>query len=113
VREHPDLVHLALDGELDIYTTASFRAQVRRYDPAMVQLVIDVAELSLIDSAGLGALLSLRNEAHRGGRQLGLICPEGPLAHVLRAAGLRWAFVLGRDLPTVRAELARQAPASQ
>ncbi|MDX6645399.1 MAG: hypothetical protein QOK40_1126 [Miltoncostaeaceae bacterium] len=109
IHEHQDLVHLALEGELDIYTTASFRARVRRYDPARLQLVIDVGAVTMIDSAGLGALLSLRNEAHRGGGRLGLVCPEGPLAHVFGAAGLRSAFVFGEDLPAVRAALARAA----
>jgi anti-anti-sigma factor len=110
VREDQALVHLALEGELDIYTTPSFRAHVRRYDPARVQLVIDVAAIGLIDSAGLGALVGVRNQAHRVGGRLGIVCPEGPLAHVFEAAGLRSAFVFGDDLPAVRAAL--EAPAT-
>ena len=103
--QHSDLVLVALAGELDIYTTADFRERVRRYDPADVQMVIDLAEVSLLDSAGLGALVSLRNHARRGGASLGLVCPGRGLARLFWATGLRSAFVVGDDLAAVRAEL--------
>jgi anti-anti-sigma factor len=103
--EHSDLVLVALTGELDIYTTADFREVVRRYDPADVQMVIDLAEVSLLDSAGLGALVSLRNNASRGGVRLGIVCPGRELARLFWTTGLRAAFVLENDLAAVRAAL--------
>jgi anti-sigma B factor antagonist len=104
--EHEDLVLIALGGELDIYTVPDFLERVRRYDPAEVQLVIDLAQVSLLDSAGIGGLVSLRNEAHRAGAQLGLVCPEHQLARLFWATGLRPAFAFGDDLTAVRAALA-------
>jgi anti-sigma B factor antagonist len=103
--EHSDLVLVALAGELDIYTTADFRERVRHYDPADVQMVIDLAEVSLLDAAGLGALVSLRNHASRCGSQLGVVCPSREMGRLLWTTGLRSAFVLGDDLAAVRAAL--------
>ncbi|MDX6646275.1 MAG: hypothetical protein QOK40_2002 [Miltoncostaeaceae bacterium] len=104
--EHEDLVLVSLAGELDTYTSPVFREHVRRYEPAAVQLVIDLTAVSLLDSSGLGALMSLRNEADRGGGQLGLVCPRHRLTRLFRITGLRPAFAFGHDLATVRAELA-------
>jgi anti-anti-sigma factor len=103
--EREDLVLVALEGPLDAYTTPGFREEVRRYDPAETRLVIDLTGVGLLDSAGLSALLSLRNEAHRGGAQLGLICPQRALARLFWLTGLRAAFVFGHDLAAVRAAL--------
>jgi anti-sigma B factor antagonist len=91
---------------LDIYTAPDFREHLRRYDPAEVQLVIDLAQVSLLDSAGIGGLVSLRNEAHRAGAHLGLICPQRRLTRLFRVTGLSRAFALGGDLTAVRDALA-------
>jgi anti-sigma B factor antagonist len=109
--EHEDLVLIALGGELDIYTAPDFQERVRRYDPAEVQMVIDLAQVSLLDSAGIGGLVSLRNDAHRAGAQLGLVCPRRELTRLFWATGLRPAFAFGDDLTAVRAALATRRPA--
>jgi len=105
--EQDDLVSMVLVGDLDTYTTPGFHEHARRYDPAEVQLVIDLAEVRLLDSAGLGALVSLRNEAHRGGSRIGLVCPDREMTRLFFFTGLRPAFAFGSDLAAVRAELAR------
>ena len=66
--------------------------------------------VGLLDSAGLGGLISLRNEVHRAGRSLGLVCPRRELARLFWATGLRPAFVFGEDLAMLRAALADGAP---
>jgi anti-sigma B factor antagonist len=106
-QEHEGLILVTLAGQLDIYTVPDFREHLKRYDPAEVQLVIDLAGVRLLDSAGLGALVSLRHHAHRGGGALGLVCPSRRLAGLFRTTGLRSAFAFGDDLAAVRAALAR------
>jgi anti-anti-sigma factor len=101
-----DLVLVALEGEFDIYTSPAFREHVRRYDPAEVQLVIDLAGVRLLDSAGLAGLTSLRNEVHRSGGRLGVVCPRHDLARLFWVTGLRPAFAFGENLATVRVALA-------
>jgi len=73
--------------------------------------VIDLSGVRLLDSAGPGALMSLRNEADRAGGALGLVCPCQSLVRVFSVTGLRPAFMFGDDLAAVRAALAaRRAP---
>ena len=95
-----------LGGELDIYTVASFRSDLESVDPAASPLVIDLTDVTLLDSSGLGALVSLLNRARAGEGQLGLICPQRRLRRVFEITGLRRAFVFGDDLESVVAGLA-------
>jgi anti-sigma B factor antagonist len=106
------LVVVVLGGELDIYTVPSFRQDLDHLDPAEVQLVIDLSDVTLLDSSGLGALVSLLNRARGGQGQLGLVCPHRHLRRVFEITGLRRAFVLGDDLATVRAALAEGGAAT-
>jgi len=102
---------VVLGGELDIYTVAGFREYLEGIDPSSSPLVIDLTEVTLLDSSGLGALVSLLNRARAGHGQLGLICPHRRLRRVFEITGLRRAFVFGDDLDAVLVGLA-EGPAS-
>jgi anti-sigma B factor antagonist len=97
---------VVLGGELDIYTVASFRNDLDELDPASTPLVIELSEVTLLDSSGLGALVSLLNRARAGDGRLGLICPHRRLRRVFEITGLRRAFVFGDDLEAVLEGLA-------
>jgi len=97
-----------LVGELDPYTTPGFQEYARRYDPGEVQLVIDLAGVSFLDSAGLSALLSLRAQADRAGALLGLVCPDPAVVRLFRYTDLHPLFVFGGDLIAVRAALGQE-----
>ena len=104
-----DLVVLSLDGELDIYTVGGFRQESDKVDPGASQVVVDLTDVSLLDSSGLGALVSLLNRARASGGLLGIICPQRHLRRVFEITGLRRAFVFGDDLDGVRSALAEAA----
>jgi anti-anti-sigma factor len=98
-----DSVLVALTGPLDIYTVPGFRRHVDPFADAGDQIVIDLTGVTLIDSAGLGALVSLRNQAHRDGPgSLGLVCPQRHLLRVFEITGLRRAFSFGPTVPPPR-----------
>lgn len=107
-----DLTVVALAGELDIYTVAGFRQEIEAVDAAEARLVIDLSEVTLLDSSGLGALVSLLNQTRSGSGQLGLVCPQRRLRRVFEITGLRRAFLFGEDVDEVRAALdaEREAP---
>lgn len=108
VQFHADLVLFSLAGPLDIYTVPGFRQEVDLYALAGDQIVIDLAETTLIDSAGLSALISVRNEAQRSGRRaLGLVCAQRSVLRLLEITCLYQAFSVGPDLHAVRAALAK------
>jgi anti-anti-sigma factor len=77
VREHAQMTVVALAGELDAYTVPSFRDRLEQHRTEHAQLVIDLSRVTLLDSAGLAALLSLRNRAAAAGERLARAAPRG------------------------------------
>jgi len=100
-----DLMVVTLGGELDIYTVAGFRQDLERIDPGEATLAVDLTDVTLLDSSGLGALVSLLNRVQSANGRLGLICPHRRLRRVFEITGLRRAFVFADDLPSLRAAL--------
>ena len=101
--QREDVTLVTLGGELDIYTVASFRQDLDQVDPAATPLVIDLTDVTLLDSSGL------LNRARAGQGKLGLICPHRRLRRVFEITGLRRAFVFGDDLDSVREALRAEA----
>jgi anti-sigma B factor antagonist len=96
------VVVLALEGPLDVYTVRAFRQLVEPFGPATVQMIIDLTGVTLVDSAGLGALIGLRNEAHRGGGRLGLVCSDRRMLRFFGLAGVSDSFAFATDPATTR-----------
>ena len=92
VDEH-DVVTVRAAGNLDIYTIARLRQRMARHDLSDGRVVLDVSDVTLIDSSGLGTLLAFANRARRTGSRLPLIC-RPDLADVLGIARLTDAFDL-------------------
>jgi anti-anti-sigma factor len=88
-----DVVTVRAAGNLDIYTTSRLRRRMARHDLTDGRVVLDVSGVTLIDSSGLGTLLSFANTARRGGSRLRLVCTPD-LAGVLDIARLTDAFDL-------------------
>lgn len=109
--DREDLVVVNLGGELDIYTVPNFRQDIERYDPAERQMVVDLSEVTLLDSSGLGALVSLLNRARAGVGGLGIVCPHRHLRRVFEVTGLKRAFVFGDDIDAVESGLRASATA--
>ena len=82
---------IAPKGELDITRIGDFRAALR--DAARdgaAAVVVDLSDVSFIDSSGLGALVELHKRLPRSGRRLAVVAPGGSTpAVLLDLAGLR------------------------
>jgi anti-sigma B factor antagonist len=94
-----DVITVRAVGNLDIYTASQLRQRLSRHDPASGRVVLDVSAVTLVDSAGLGTLMSFANRARQGGSRLTLISTP-QLAELLEIARLTDAF----DLRVVREE---------
>jgi anti-anti-sigma factor len=84
-RIHP-LVGLRLAGELDLFTSSRLTvafADVEGMDPVH----IDLSELTFIDSAGIGEILTIAGSRSGSGRVV-LINPSEPVRRALEIAGL-------------------------
>ena len=87
----PDTAVIAPEGEIDIAQMADFRAALA--DAAgeeTPRLVVDLSNVSFIDSSGLGALVETHNRLRRDRRQLAVVAPAGTAVTVLiNLSGLR------------------------
>ena len=87
----PELTVIASEGEIDVSSVGAFRGALSEAARAGAdRLVIDLSDVSFIDSSGLGALLDAHNRLRRDNRQLAVVAPGGTAAAVLlELAGLR------------------------
>ena len=70
VRREPDRVILALDGELDMANASHLQdALAQAHQSTAAMIVLDLKELSFIDSTGLRVLLAARKEAQERGQE--------------------------------------------
>jgi anti-anti-sigma factor len=78
---------LVLRGEFDLAGVERFEDAVGGLRPRNA-LVLDLRELTFMDSSGLGALIVLRERARAEGWSLSLSAPQPSVAMVLRISGL-------------------------
>lgn len=70
-RLKPDVVLVALRGALEFSRAYTFDEEMRRLEAQRPRtIVLDLRELSFLDSAGLGRVLALQRRARRDGRRL-------------------------------------------
>lgn len=93
-----DLVVITLRGELDIYTVPAFRREIGAIDPAAARIVLDLNEVTLLDSSGLGAIVALRARAADGSGGVAIACECRHVLRVFEVTGLRSAFPIGEDV---------------
>lgn len=88
-REEGESLEVALGGELDMAATFRLESELERLlgRGAVRRLVLDLAELTFLDSAGLGALLAIRDRAQDLGIELQLRDPSDPVRRVLDLSG--------------------------
>ena len=87
-RARPRVV-LAIAGDLDVAgaTEAQKRLLSLELDPG-AQLVLDLSELTFIDSTGVRLILQARDRALRHGAELVLVRGPEPVMRVLELVGL-------------------------
>ena len=83
------------------------RRQLTRHDRPDTSLVVDLSAVELIDSCGLGLLVTLSNSAAISNRVLALVFVEDRLADILRIAGLADAFVRAATVTDACSAIAR------
>jgi anti-anti-sigma factor len=97
---------IAVSGELDMDTGPQFTEEVELAVWGTAgAFVLDLSEVTFLDSAGLHALLRARAYLAREDRPLVLICPPGPARRVLDLAGVLDTFVVYSSPETAAAAL--------
>jgi anti-anti-sigma factor len=97
-------VVVRLSGEVDVAASGAVRARVD--GAAGGPLVVELSEVTFVDSSGLRELLRARMECERLGGRLVLACVPPVLARLLDLTGTTSMFAAE---PTLEAALARAA----
>jgi anti-sigma B factor antagonist len=79
-----------LSGEFDMNATFTVEPALERLveEPGVEKVVVDLSNLSFIDSTGMGVLLRLQGEATARGLDVELVPGPDPVQRVFASAGL-------------------------
>jgi len=95
------VITLTVVGEVDIAVTDEFASATSRCLAAgdVSTLRVDLADVTFLDSSGLGSLVRARNEAEALGKHLVIANPSVPVTKVFRISGLSGVLVFDPELP--------------
>jgi anti-sigma B factor antagonist len=80
---------VSLSGELDFGSAPRVvQAIDAAIDRSVGAFVIDLCDLSFLDSSGINVLLRARSLLGRDDRTLVVVCPTGPVRRVFEVAGI-------------------------
>ena len=96
---HDGQAVLVLHGDLDLETRSILRdaGTEQLATPGLPKLTLDLADLTFLDSSGVGVLVELRNQANDNGVALDLVGVPPSAARVLTIGGLAPTFGLPVD----------------
>jgi anti-sigma B factor antagonist len=81
---------VTVDGELDMSAAPGLRDAIESAIHAgAVTVVVDLNEVTFIDSTAIGVLLAARERLARSGGALEVVCGEPNVVRVLEIVGLR------------------------
>ena len=83
-----------LRGDLDMASRSVLRTAgaAQLATPGLVELTLDLSDLTFLDSSGVGALVELRNQANEYGVGINLVAVPPRAARVLTIGGLAGTF---------------------
>ena len=87
---------LQLDGELDFSTAGTFRSCLDHIDPAVRSVVVDLADLTFMDSTGIGCFVQARRDLAVGLRAFSVVNAPDRVRFVFDLTGLT-ELLLGPD----------------
>jgi len=86
VTEHAGRRIVRVAGEIDLETSSSLRECLELFDGIVI---VDLAEVTFIDSSGLGVFISARKRLRTGSGDLRLRTPQDHVRRVFEVTGLR------------------------
>jgi anti-sigma B factor antagonist len=98
----PGAVRFALRGELDLAHAYTFDEELRTVEATQpATLVIDLRELTFLDSCGLARLLAARRRARRLGHRLLLVRGSATVQRLFALTAVDEAFEMVNDVPAL------------
>ncbi len=94
-RQGAELGTVSLSGEVDIFTAPRFReCLVELLDTGVRRLVVDLSEVTFIDSTALGVLIGAVRRVHGSGGSMAVVVATRPVERVLGVTGLDRVFAM-------------------
>jgi anti-anti-sigma factor len=89
-----DCLHVLLAGDLDMPATFKIEPELDRLLAGndVRRLLVDLADVRFVDSAGLGALLSIRERTNGLGIEMSLVNVSDPVRRLLDFTGTAAVF---------------------
>jgi anti-sigma B factor antagonist len=113
VRHDRDYAIVAVAGEVDIATVTRLRESLFELAVSGRPLVVDLEQVSFIDSSGLAALAGAARRAAAHGASLQVVCARPRIRQLFHLTGLDGQVPLARTLDGALESLAAPpAPAS-
>lgn len=85
-------------GEIDASTVRALDAALTRAASLTRHVVIDLAQVTFVDSSGLGALIVARRRARERGGSMSLVSPPPAVCRLLASTHLNDAFAIHDSL---------------
>lgn len=99
--DRPGVTHLRIHGEIDLATAPRLRAELQALDRAgRSHLHLDLADVELIDSAGIGVLIGAQRRARQAGGEVSVGNLTPAVAALFDLLGLHALF--GAAVPGCR-----------
>jgi len=98
VRREQGCAVVAVAGEVDIATVTRLRERLLGLAASGCTLVVDLDQVSFIDSAGLAALVGAARRAAAHGASLQVVCARPRTRQLFRLTGLDGPVPLARTL---------------
>lgn len=76
-------------GDLTIYTAAECRAQLRHVIDADMDIVLDLSDVSEIDTAGIQLLIQARRECDAHGKPMQFVSPSPAVQEIVQLLHLQ------------------------
>jgi anti-sigma B factor antagonist len=98
---------IAISGELDMAATPSFEAALVEAVNGDEPVILDLSQVTFMDSTAIGALLAVRRRAELRPSRFAIVCaPGSEIERTLDYMGLDAAFSIVQSRPQAATELA-------
>jgi anti-sigma B factor antagonist len=113
VRRERDHVIMAVAGEIDIATVAQLRERLFELADGGQSVIVDLSQVSFVDSTGLGALVGAAKRAAANGGGLYVVGARPQIRQLFRVTGLDKQVLMVRTLDEALEATAAWRPASR
>jgi anti-sigma B factor antagonist len=92
---HDRFVVVSVSGEVDVMTAPRLRARlVELAGEGKVNLIVDLEQVSFLDSSGLAALVGALKRVREDSGEIALVCTQPQTLKVFEITGLRTTFAI-------------------